>query len=261
MERGITPDWFTQDDAQRMARFVFDWNAKYGQPPSPQAVKSNAPQFRLVQVDDPIESMCDQMVTYRRRGLTMQAAADIVDLIEHSDHESAVDVMRKSLADLDRSSGVVTSDMELTKDAPQRFSWYEQIKNRPGGLLGLPTGFPTIDKATAGVQPGPFCSSAPGVNTRVAGKGWSCGVGAVWLPLSNTVTGTATEMSPSRPSSTRFQSEPSPATALSAKICGRLVANTQPSSSSALIAAKSACGRHPCTSAPGRVCPAASASR
>jgi replicative DNA helicase len=154
MERGITPDWFTQDDAQRMARFVFDWNAKYGQPPSPQAVKSNAPQFRLVQVDDPIESMCDQMVTYRRRGLTMQAAADIVDLIEHSDHESAVDVMRKSLADLDRSSGVVTSDMELTKDAPQRFSWYEQIKNRPGGLLGLPTGFPTIDKATAGVQPG-----------------------------------------------------------------------------------------------------------
>lgn len=154
VERGIHPDWFTLDDTQRLARFVFDWNAKYGKPPSPQAVKSNAPAFRLLQVSDPIESMCDQMVAYRRRAITTRAIADAADMVEAADPEAAVSSLRKALGELDRASGVVTSDMDLTDRASERFTWYEALKNRPGGLLGLPTGFPTIDKATAGVQPG-----------------------------------------------------------------------------------------------------------
>lgn len=154
VERGIGPDWFTQPDDRRVAEFVFDWNAKYGQPPSPQAMAQNAPGYRLVKVDDPIEALCDQMVAYRRRAMTVEAIANAADHVEAKDHEGAVDVLRKSLGELDRASGVVTSDMDLTDKAVERFSWYEQVKNRPGGLLGLPTGFPTIDKATAGLQPG-----------------------------------------------------------------------------------------------------------
>lgn len=154
LERSITPDWFTQDEDRQVARWVFDWNAKYGKPPSPQLVVSNYPGYRMVKVEDPAESLCDLMVARRRRGIVTKTAVEIADRVEEADHESAVAAMRASLAELDRASGTVTSDLDLTKDASQRFSWYEELKNRPNGLLGLPTGFPTIDRATAGLQPG-----------------------------------------------------------------------------------------------------------
>ena len=154
VERNIGPEWFTQSEDQTMAKFIFDWNAKYGQVPSPQSVVANFPAYQLVRVQDPVESLCDHMVNYRRRAITMEAVATAADMIEAADHESAAVSLRKALSELDRSSGTVTSDLELTKDPMQRFSWYEDMKNRPNGLLGLPTGFPTIDKATAGLQGG-----------------------------------------------------------------------------------------------------------
>lgn len=154
IERNINPEWFTQPEDRTVAQFVFDWNAKYGQPPSPQAMEANAPHYKMVRVTDPLESMCDLMVAYRRRAITAEAIADAADYVEAREPEAAVDRMRRALSDLDRSNGVVTSDMELTKDPQERFSWYESLKNRPNGLLGWPTGFPTIDKATAGLQAG-----------------------------------------------------------------------------------------------------------
>lgn len=154
LERNIEPSWFTQDDDRRVAEFVFDWNSKYGRPPSVQAMVQNVPGYRMVEVEDPVESLCDLMIAYRRRSITVGAVATAADHIQAQDPEGAVTSLKKALADLDRSSGIVTSDMDLTKDAAQRYAWYEQVKNRPGHLLGMPTGFPTIDKATSGLQPG-----------------------------------------------------------------------------------------------------------
>jgi replicative DNA helicase len=47
-----------------------------------------------------------------------------------------------------------SSDIDLTKDPMNRFDEYLSVKTRPNGLLGMATGFRTIDQATAGLQPG-----------------------------------------------------------------------------------------------------------
>jgi replicative DNA helicase len=60
---------------------------------------------------------------------------------------------RKSYAGLDEGSRE-TTDIDLTLNAIQRFDEYLNVKTRPNGLLGIATGFRTIDQATAGLQPG-----------------------------------------------------------------------------------------------------------
>ena len=46
-----------------------------------------------------------------------------------------------------------TSDLDLTDEKNKFWEEYEFRKNNPG-LLGIPTGFPTIDTVTGGLQRG-----------------------------------------------------------------------------------------------------------
>lgn len=153
LDRHVVPEWFTQDEHRRMAEFLMDWNSKYGQCPSPQAVKANVPGYRLLDVSDPVESMLDALIARKRQQSVIDAVKQAASTIAGGDHESAIRDLRTSLGEVEKISTRVTTDMDLVETADQRFDWYEQVKNRPNGLLGLPTGFPTIDQATAGVQP------------------------------------------------------------------------------------------------------------
>lgn len=155
LQRGITKEWFVVEDNRSVFRFLVEhWN-QYNEVPTPVTVKDNFPNYRLLNVEDTIDYLLDQMVSYRRRQSTIRLIQDAGDAIAlKNDHEDAIRILASGMESVSLTGVSSSTDVNLVEDPYSRFEEYSERKGRPGGLLGIPTGFPTIDAATAGLQPG-----------------------------------------------------------------------------------------------------------
>lgn len=154
LEYGVQEDWFYVDENRALWKFLKNHKTKYGEVPTAVTVKDNFPTYRLLNVEDTVEYLTDQLVAYRRRQQAIQLVQDAADIIAEGDHDTAITEMNQGLAKiLDEGVGK-SNDIDLTDNPMERFDEYLAIKTRPNGLLGMATGFNTIDKATAGLQPG-----------------------------------------------------------------------------------------------------------
>jgi replicative DNA helicase len=155
LERGLQDDWFFDQEHRTVWRFIREHWTKYGEVPTATTVKDNFPTYRLLSVEDSLEYLLDQLVAYRRRQKTIEIVQDAASaLSENAGHEDALQVMSEGLARvLDEGVGQ-NHDVDLTRDPDKRYAEYLAVKTRPNGLLGMATGFQTIDEATAGLQPG-----------------------------------------------------------------------------------------------------------
>jgi replicative DNA helicase len=79
---------------------------------------------------------------------------DAIEQIEKGkDHEGALIAIQSGLIKLEEDGLSKSSDIDITENPMQLWEDYLYRKNNPG-LLGVPTGFPTIDAATNGLQNG-----------------------------------------------------------------------------------------------------------
>lgn len=153
VRRGVDASWFSDPGCREVFTFLRDHFSEYGEVPSARTVKDNYPTFRLLDVPDTVEYLIDRVAQRRRQTKVYDIVRGAVDLLDGGDFERVVDTMRGGLADLDSSLPTET-DLDLVDTPVSRFDAYASLKGRPGGLLGVGTGFPTIDQATAGLQPG-----------------------------------------------------------------------------------------------------------
>lgn len=151
--RGVRPDWFHGDD-RTVWEFLVRHHAKFGEVPSAQLVRQNYPAYSVYNVRDGLEAVVDAVVKQHRK-------RSVVDLLQGSvgqlnadpeDPDAVLDFMRRGLAETDAETPT-TNTTDLSQTGDERLARYEQIA-AGGGLMGLPTGFPTIDQATAGLQGG-----------------------------------------------------------------------------------------------------------
>lgn len=155
LEKGVQDTWFASEENRAVWRFIKSHHEKYEEVPTAVTVKDNYPNYRLLKVEDSVEYLLDQLVAYRRRQEAIRVIQDASEIIATGgDAESAIRVLSSGVTTLVEEGVSAVGDIDLTEDPLSRFEEYLEIKSRPAGLLGLPTGFPTIDKATAGLQPG-----------------------------------------------------------------------------------------------------------
>ena len=154
LEAGIQDDWFFVEENKAVWRFIRQHWTKYQEVPTAVTVLDNFPTYRLLAVDDNIEYLLDQLIEYRKRQKTISVVQDASEAIASGDHNTAIAVLGQGVAKILDEGVRETTDIDLTNNAVKRFDDYVGIKTRPNGLLGIATGFRTIDKATAGLQPG-----------------------------------------------------------------------------------------------------------
>jgi replicative DNA helicase len=135
-------------------RFIRQHWTRYQEVPTGVTVLDNFPTYRLLAVDDSLEYLLDQLIEYRKRQSTISVVQDASEAIASGDHNAAIAVLGQGVAKLLDEGARETTDIDLTDNATQRFDEYLNVKTRPNGLLGIATGFKTIDQATAGLQPG-----------------------------------------------------------------------------------------------------------
>lgn len=154
LEAGVNDDWFFVDENKAVWRFIRQHWTKYQEVPTGVTVLDNFPTYRLLAVEDNIDYLLDQLIEYRKRQSTITVVQDASEAIASGDHNTAIAVLNQGVAKLLDEGSRETTDIDLTLNAMQRFDEYLNVKTRPNGLLGIATGFRTIDQATAGLQPG-----------------------------------------------------------------------------------------------------------
>jgi replicative DNA helicase len=159
LERGVTELWFADPTDKKLFLFLKDYFVKYQSTPSIDAIKDNFPTYKTfleqgISVEDSLDYLIDDLVAKRRKKLISETIGKAIDSIDSSvpDHESALLALQRGILKLEEAGLNQTTDIEVRKAAKTAREEYEFRKNNPG-LLGLPTGFPTMDKATSGLQP------------------------------------------------------------------------------------------------------------
>jgi len=159
LEKGITESWFSDPQDKKLFLFLRDHFVKYQETPSLDVVKENFPTYKTLSeqgspVQDSVDYLIDDLVAKRRKKFISDTLGSAIDHIDSPtpDHESALLALQKGILKLEESGLNKTSDIEVTKAAKNARAEYEFRKTNPG-LLGLPTGFPTMDIATSGLQP------------------------------------------------------------------------------------------------------------
>lgn len=155
LERGVSEDWFADASDKNVFKFVRNHYTNYQESPSLELLKDNFPQFSPDPVEDSIDYFIDKVVEGKRRALIINSLLDATKTLEtKKDHEGALEIIQRGMALLEQTGLGVTNDIEIRTAALSALEEYEHRKNRPNNLLGLPTGFPTMDASTSGLQPG-----------------------------------------------------------------------------------------------------------
>jgi len=153
-ELGIKDAWFIDKDVKRVWIFVREHFTKYAECPSLEVIAENFPTWKQYPTDDNIEYLVDTVIAHRRAGSVikmLEAAATALD--KNRDHEEALRIFQAGIITLEEDGLSKTSDLNLVEDPKRRWEEYLWRKNNPG-LLGVGTGFPSVDKVTGGLQPG-----------------------------------------------------------------------------------------------------------
>lgn len=154
LEGNINETWFADPNDKKIFRFLHDHYSSYQESPSLEVVKANFPTFEPLNVEDSIFYLIDALVVERRKQRITETLGYALEALEKSqDHENALRAMELGMIKLEEEGLNKSTDLEVTKAAEKAIDSYEHRKANPG-LLGIPTGFPTMDAATSGLQPG-----------------------------------------------------------------------------------------------------------
>jgi replicative DNA helicase len=154
LERNINESWFPDAADKKLFKFLHEHYSNYQECPSLEVIQENFPTYALLQVDDSIHYLLDRLINARRKITIVNTIGLALDTLENQkDHEAALTALERGLIKLEEEGLNRSNDLEITAAAKNAKEEYEYRKNNPG-LLGLPTGFRTMDDATSGLQPG-----------------------------------------------------------------------------------------------------------
>lgn len=152
-DEGISPETFHVHRAE--AKFIFSQYERKGHVPSKAAFKTRFPEFRLKAVDDVDffagevrENHVRQQATNSLNAMIEDLSVGDVDAVMRRMHSTAMD-METTLSGGGENFDIIQSFKDIADEAERRYNAVQD-----GGHAGIPTGFPTLDEITGGLQPG-----------------------------------------------------------------------------------------------------------
>jgi len=152
LDAGVRPDWLIDPVGRSVWRFITDYYKDFRSVPSQEVLASEFPTYRLVE-PAPIDYVLDRLRQARTQAILNQGVYEAMDLLDQGDLESVVTVLNSTLAKLtyEIPKG---NDVDITVTGPERLARYRELAERDGSLIGIPTGFWTLDEVTGGFRPG-----------------------------------------------------------------------------------------------------------
>lgn len=155
LDARITPDYLMDEDHRRVFEFIVKHYKTYGETPLISMVKRNFPTYSVIKVDHQLRYYCDEVrLAHLQDELTL-VLADMQEAIERRKPREALQLLQSTVGSLSQIDTVMV-DVSLPEEWEKRLEEYEELRENRGRLRGYPTGFPTIDRATQGLQAAQF---------------------------------------------------------------------------------------------------------
>lgn len=154
VDGGITPKFFLDDDHRSAFKVILDHQAQYGVVPTEETFRLDYPTYRLSSAGEPTAFYLDELRGHYQDYLVETALVEAYTLFDDEDDTEA---SLKRLAKLMQEANAATSSArvtDITQTDKTRMERYVAYTKRDGSLRGIPTGFPSLDQATLGWQPG-----------------------------------------------------------------------------------------------------------
>lgn len=153
LDRRVLPDFFQDEQHAALYAWMIEFFGRYGKPPTPDAMRRNHPWFKVVKAPEEMDWYIDTLLEAREYALLYDALAEAEAAIKVRDTESAKKIVQQCMSQV---AAEISPLRDLNLSDPKTVAaWlaeYEELEQRGSDLIGLPTGFPTIDRATAGYQ-------------------------------------------------------------------------------------------------------------
>ena len=146
LEQGVNEEWFADAFDKKLFRFLHNHFANYQECPSLEVINENFPTYELLPVQDSPQYFLDRLLEDRRKITIVNTVGDAIKALDKEvpEHETALRRMEMGIITLEEQGLNRSNDMEITEAARRAKKEYEFRKGNPG-LLGLPTGFKTMD--------------------------------------------------------------------------------------------------------------------
>jgi replicative DNA helicase len=149
-EARIGPAFFLDPDNVQVFEWMRDHWTDYGTTPGEEAFHHEFPGYALIHTPEPLAYYLGELRDQHQYALVNGMLDSIKEPLKRGDSAVAVKILNSSLENL--HTGITDlRDEDLTKTTEDRMARYERLASSPG-LQGVPTGFPTMDLATGGLQ-------------------------------------------------------------------------------------------------------------
>ena len=152
IDAGIRPDHFT-GEYTGMWMWLLEFWRKHGSVPTERSFKQEFGDFRVDDTEaEPFSALIDELYhAYKREHIVMSIASAMPML-----NDNNVDDAYKMLAEGLQKASVETAhlrDLDIIQNWEARLKRYDEIRQMPNALRGIPTGFTGLDRITAGLRP------------------------------------------------------------------------------------------------------------
>lgn len=149
---GITQSYFADPDNAAIYTWIRDHRSRYGKSPGLEAFRHEWPVDDLAETPEPLQYYVDEIRTQRKYTLVNVMLDEVREPLKQGDADMVVKIMAASLGGIHTEVNSL-QDETVNDTMEQRMSYYRNLSTQTG-LLGWPTGFATMDRATSGLQAG-----------------------------------------------------------------------------------------------------------
>lgn len=154
------PPYFLNDPDYRAAfEFIRNYYSEIGSVPTQRVFMMDfktpvdRKPLKLIEVDEPWEDIKKRIERQYISGIIADNMDKFTDAYDAGDIETAVNLLSVTVSEA-HTAIPSSRDVDVSQNGQERLARYQERRDNPGTLVGVPTGFPTIDRATQGLQPG-----------------------------------------------------------------------------------------------------------
>lgn len=149
----IPSHFLFESDYKEAFNYIRDYYAQHSVVPTRRVMRLDCPDVDIVEVDEPWEDIIKRLQDKYVKGLVDKGMDEVADAYEQNDQTRALNLLGALVTTI-HTAIPSKRDVIITETGDERLARYRDRRDNPGMMVGIPTGFPTIDKATQGLQAG-----------------------------------------------------------------------------------------------------------
>lgn len=152
LDKGIRPDHF-KGEYQKMWVWILEYWRNYGAVPTERVFHQEFGDTPLYNADDePFPALVDELYNNYKREKLLETITATMPALNNNEIDTAISELSVGL----QKATIETArlrDVDIIQGWEERLARYEEIRNTPNSLRGIPTGFTGLDRITAGLRP------------------------------------------------------------------------------------------------------------